>query len=383
MLNCINHFDVIIVGAGPAGASCALALKNANLTILLIDKDSFPRDKICGDAIGGRSVKLLEKLSPGFVAELREFEKKEFISTTRFVIDETPFNLFWQNESYCVKRKDFDNLLLTHTLNNVKNLTFKPNFKIDEIVKENNKIVVGNKNTNTYYSSSILVAADGSQSFLAKQLIDFKLDPANFSAAVRAYYTNVSEVLPNQTEVHFNKDFWPGYFWIFPVNTNTVNVGFGCLSSEVSKRKINLKASLNQIIQASPELSRRFANAEMDGDIKGFGLAMGSKKVQLYGDNFLLIGDAASLIDPKSGDGISNAIESGSVAADIITDAYKNNNFSKEFLKKYKLELNKKIGKELFISTMILRAGMYFPFFLPTLSYLMRVKWLRQLARKF
>jgi flavin-dependent dehydrogenase len=58
-----KHFDVIIVGAGPAGASCALALQNANLNILLLDKHSFPRDKVCGDAIGGRSIKLLEKNS--------------------------------------------------------------------------------------------------------------------------------------------------------------------------------------------------------------------------------------------------------------------------------------------------------------------------------
>jgi geranylgeranyl reductase family protein len=383
MIKSVKHFDVIIVGAGPAGATCALALKNTNLSILLIDKATFPRDKICGDAIGGRSVKLLEKLAPALVEELREFEKKEFIATTRvFIDDKKPFNLYWKNESYCIKRIDFDALLLNYALQNVENLVFESNFKVDEVVKEKDTIIVGNKNAHIYFSANIIVAADGSQSFLAKRLIDLKLDPANFSAAVRAYYANVEGILPNQTEVHIYKEHLPGYFWVFPINTATANVGFGCLSSKISKQKINLKDSLTQIITTTPQLSKRFENAQIESDIKGFGLALGSRKIKWYGNNFLLIGDAASLIDPKSGDGISNAIESATIAANTIINAHKMNDFSEKTLKKYKIDLTKKIGNELFISTIILRIITYLPFLLPFIPYLMQSKWLRNLARK-
>jgi len=174
----------------------------------------------------------------------------------------------------------------------------------------------------------------------------------------------------------------PGYFWIFPLGDKTANVGFGMLSKEISKRKINLKQSLTQIISENPELQSRFQNAKMEGDIKGFGLALGSRKIPLYGNNFVLIGDAAPLIDPKSGDGISNAIESGITAANTLINAHKIGDFSAEYLKNYPIDLDKKIGKELFNSTLVLRIITYLPFLLNLLPDLMKNKFLLKLARR-
>ena len=383
MTNTVRHFDVIIVGAGPAGTSCSLALKDSNLNILLVDKESFPRDKICGDAIGGRSIKSLHKYAPELIEEIRNFGMKEFISTTRVFIDnQKPFNLYWKNESYCIKRFDFDGLLLKHAVKTGRTLTFKANFKIDDVIKECDRILIGNKSANTYYSANIVVAADGSQSFLAKQLIDLQLDPFNFSAAVRAYYSNVDGIMPNQTEVHIYKENMPGYLWIFPLGNNTSSVGFGMLSNKISKRKINLRNSLTEIISKNPQLKKRFEGAKMETEIKGFGLALGSRNVKLYGNNFLLIGDAGSLIDPKSGDGISNAIESGFISATTIIKAHKINDFSKKSLKKYKTDLFKKIGNELLISTIILRIATYLPFVIKIIPTLMRGKWFLTLARR-
>lgn len=379
-----KHFDVIIVGAGPAGASCALALQNANLNILLLDKHSFPRDKVCGDAIGGRSIKLLEKIAPDFVNELRIFEKKEFISTTRVFIDNyKPFNLYWKNESYCIKRVDFDDLLLKHAIQSGKTLQFQDNFKVDTIIQEDTTIIIGNKSSNTYFSANMMIAADGSQSFLAKQLIDLKLDNHNFSAAVRAYYSNVGGLLPNQTEVHIYKNILPGYLWVFPLGQNLSNVGLGMLSDQVAKRKFDLKQSLKDNLLHHPNLKDRFKDAKLETDVKGFGLALGSRKLTYYGNRFLLIGDAASLIDPKSGDGISNAIESGMIAATTIIHAHQQNDFSKDVLVKYQNDLTKKLGKELRNSTIILRVITYLPFLIPIVPFLMRSKWLTNIARRF
>lgn len=373
MTQSVTHFDVIIVGAGPAGTACALALKDSGLNILMLDKHSFPRDKICGDAVGGRSIKNLEKFSPELVEELRSLGTKELNTTTRiFIYDKQPFNLYWKNEAYCIKRYDFDALLFKHAMKINKTLTFKGDFKVDDVIKQQGKVVVGNKKSDTYYSANIVVAADGSQSFLAKQLIDLKLDPNNFSAAVRAYFSNVEGVLPNQTEAHFIKESMPGYFWIFPVGNNVANVGYGMLSNEISRRKINLKQSFTQIISQHPQLKKRFENATIESDIEGFGLALGSRKVEVYGDNFLLVGDAASLIDPKAGDGISNAIDSGIISANAIINAHQKNDFSKEGLKNYKTDLNKRLGKELFISTAILRMGTYCPFVINMVPALMK-----------
>lgn len=379
----LKHFDVIIAGAGPAGTACALALKNSGLNILMLDKEFFPRDKICGDAVGGRSVKTLYKYAPELIEELRNHGQKEFISTTRiFIQNKRPFNLYWTNEAYCIKRYHFDALLLKHAIKNCSSLTFKDGFKIDDVIKEENKLLVGNKKENIYYSANIVVAADGSQSFLAKKLIDFKPAPSHFSAAVTAYYSNVSGIVTNQTEIHIYKESLPGYLWIFPVGNSIVNVGLGMLSKEVSKRKINLKQNLSKIIAEHPELKARFTHAKMESDIKGFGLALGSRKVNLYGDNFLMVGDAASLIDPKSGDGISNAIESGVISADTIITAHQLNNFSKQILMRYEADLNKRIGRELLISTILFRLGTYLPFIIGIVPTLMRSKWFSNMAKR-
>jgi len=164
-----KHYDVIIVGAGPAGTSCALALAKSNLKILLVDKESFPRDKICGDAVVGRSIKTLFKFAPQLIDELREFEQKERISTTRiFINQKKPFNIYWNNEAYCIKRIHFDALLLKHALINGQQTSINYNTIINDVTHINGIIMVGNKESNTYFSANIVVAADGSQSFWQK-----------------------------------------------------------------------------------------------------------------------------------------------------------------------------------------------------------------------
>jgi flavin-dependent dehydrogenase len=111
----------------------------------------------------------------------------------------------------------------------------------------------------------------------------------------------------NYIELHFLKDFLPGYLWIFPLPNGLCNVGAGILSSHASRNHINLRDRLMRAIRNHPDLSSRFTNAEMIGKVEGWGLPLGSKRRRLSGDNFLLTGDAASLIDPFTGEGISNS----------------------------------------------------------------------------
>ena len=95
------------------------------------------------------------------------------------------------------------------------------------------------------------------------------------------------------------------------MNDGKANVGIGMLSSHISQKKINLKVVLQKLIETHPQLKDRFINAKALESIKGFGLPLGSKKRRLSGDRYVLTGDAASLIDPFSGEGIGNAIRSG------------------------------------------------------------------------
>ena len=186
------------------------------------------------------------------------------------------------------------------------------------------------------------------------------MDPKHNAAAVRAYYENVGgNHADNFIELHFLKDYLPGYFWIFPLPNGGANVGFGMLSSTISERKINLKKALLDIIENRPGIKERFANAKLDGDIVGFPLPLGSKRRQLSGDNYMLIGDAACLVDPLTGEGIGNAVYSGYIAADQAEKCLKANDFSAEFMKDHDVRVWRVMGTELNLSYRLQRLGNY------------------------
>jgi flavin-dependent dehydrogenase len=122
------------------------------------------------------------------------------------------------------------------------------------------------------------------------------------------------------------------------------------LSSVVSRKKVNLKDTLTRLIKSHPELRERFKNAQPLETAKGYGLPLGSKKRALSGDRFLLTGDAASLIDPFSGEGIANAIRSGRIAAAHILKCFERKDFSKSFNEQYDQEIYRRMWNELKLS---------------------------------
>jgi flavin-dependent dehydrogenase len=178
------------------------------------------------------------------------------------------------------------------------------------------------------------------------------MEHKHFSAGIRAYYKGVSGMdKDNFIELHFLKDFLPGYFWIFPLPNGMANIGVGMRSDKVSRNKINLKEELKRILIDYPGLKERFSQAEPVGDVKGFGLPLGSKKRLISGDHFMLTGDAASLIDPFTGEGISNAMISGMHAADQVERCLHGNDYSAECMIQYDKKVYARLGKELNIST--------------------------------
>ena len=129
----------------------------------------------------------------------------------------------------------------------------------------------------------------------------------------------------NFIELYFFKDFVPGYLWVFPLPNNEANVGIGLLSSFISKKSVNLKEIFQKQLKEHPAFQERFKDAVPIETIKGYGLPLGSAMKQISGNRFLLLGDAASLIDPFSGEGIANGIRSGRLAADVVKEAMTKN----------------------------------------------------------
>ncbi|MTI21718.1 geranylgeranyl reductase family protein [Fulvivirga sp. RKSG066] len=349
------EYDIIIVGAGPAGCACAYQLRNEKLKIALIDKATFPRDKICGDALSADVINQLYRMDERLAADFESFGKKIDSHGVRFVAPNSQhIDIDFANPNhgkaagYISKRIDFDQFLFDQ-VKDQSNLTVITGQKVDDIKVSKNSVEL--KINNSRIFSKLIIGADGAHSIVNKKLGQIKVEKNHYCAGIRCYYDRVSQMHPkNHIELHFYDDVLPGYLWIFPLPNGQANVGLGMLSSEVSMRKINLKQKLEELVKKHPNLINRFENAEPMEKPQGFGLPIGSKKRPLSGDRFLLLGDAASLIDPFTGEGIGNALRSGRIAAEHIVNAIGLNDFSKEFNKRYDKVIYQKMWNELRIS---------------------------------
>ncbi len=340
-----THYDVIISGAGPAGSTCALALKESGLRVALLDRATFPRDKVCGDAIPGRAVKTLYKINPKYETAFKAFAPKLATRKTTLFYKGRNIAFNWVGEAYTSARLDFDNFLFSLATDNSR-ADIYIDTEIKTVMREGDGFGLVTRDGRTF-TCKMLVGADGAHSAVARQLAGRVMDRHNHVGSVRAYYANISGLDPNTTEVYFDKEFLPSYLWVFPLPGNTANVGFGMLSSEIAKRKADLKKLFYQFLERSPELQQRLGNAKQTSPLEGFGLPLGATDVTISGAGFILTGDAASLIDPISGDGIGNAMLSGKLAAEQVIQCFAANDFSAPFIKSYDRALMGAIGSEL------------------------------------
>ena len=305
-----TDYDVIIVGAGPGGCACAMSLADSDLSVCIIEKSSFPRDKICGDALSPDVLNQLSNLNRDLKQEFLDKHNTRKVSVTGVRVISAngkiaELNINNSNEDitgWVVKRIDFDNFLFEQT-QEFPHVTILQEKKVVDIeVLPEFVIVTADDLTVT---ASIIIGADGAQSIVSKKLTGHKIDRDHYCGAVRTYYRNVKGFhADGMIELHFYKRLLPGYFWVFPLPDNEANVGLGMLSSFISKRSVNLKQQMLDVIANEPVLKERFADAHMVDEMRGFGLPLGSQKRTLSGDRFMLIGDAASLIDPITGEGV-------------------------------------------------------------------------------
>lgn len=355
------HYPIVIAGAGPAGATASLFLENEKIPHLLLEKDVFPRDKICGDAISSKALTVIAKLKPEAV---KEFGLDSTKSLLTYGIQFTAPNgkgidiAFPKINSelpigFISRRIDFDAFLFNQ-LKESNNCTIWQNAELKNASytdSDNVSLTINHNGEEKTVTTKLVIGADGARSVVKRKLQGFEQDDKHYCGGIRAYYDNVSGLHPeNYLELHFMKELLPGYFWIFPLPGGGANVGMGMLSADIKKKKVNLRKELLNIIENHPVMKMRFANATLEGNIVGWGLPFGSKKRELTGNNFILTGDAASLIDPFTGEGVGNAVISGLVASRIAKKAVETGNYSKEFLHEYDQIMYQKLWNELKLS---------------------------------
>jgi menaquinone-9 beta-reductase len=250
---------------------------------------------------------------------------------------------------FIAKRKDFDDWLFQKARQSEHVRVFT-NTRLENFEVKNGFWEVSGKGENRF-KSRLLLVADGAQSRFVRNHLRAIPEEHHFCAGLRAYYKGIKNLNEQgYIELHFLKDVLPGYFWIFPLPNGSANVGLGIRSDVVRKRRLNLKDELHKIITTDPRIAPRFKDASADGPVLGYSLPLGSKKRSLSGEGYMLLGDAGSLIDPFTGEGIGNAMISGMKAAEVIAANYQQKNFSAEALQSYDQSVYKRLWPELSLS---------------------------------
>ncbi len=358
-------YDAIVIGSGPAGATAAMYLGQAGKKVLLVDKESFPRDKICGDAQGRKAANILKEL--GIEEGFRKLPGQNIYGITMSSPNGTLVSIDITSRDkpcpgFCHRRIVFDEYLHNEA---AKIVEFR-NMMVADIIVEGGfvkgiKDIEGNR-----YEANIVLAADGANSLVARKFGLNKNPPEHFIVGTRQYYKGVTG-MTDRIEIHLIKSLLPGYFWIFPLDNGMANVGLGMITKDMNEKKVNLKDAMLKEIKENPLFVDRFKEAEPLEDVKGWNLPLSSFHRKNHGSGFLLLGDAASLIDPLSGEGVGTAMISGKHAALAAMAAMEANDFSEKFLSVYDKKLWDEIGEEVEANYKLQKRGKRFPFLIDKL----------------
>jgi geranylgeranyl reductase family protein len=357
-------FDLIIVGAGPAGATAAIYARRYGLNTLLLDKARFPRDKICGDALGGKAVQILRDLNlleparhlPGASIKNILFGSPKHIEAR---IDLTRSSRHEFVAGFVIRRQLFDHFMFEQARSAAD--ACLEGFKVEDVLIEDGRVcgVRGRQEGQTEpceFRGHIVLGADGYKSVVARKMGLYDAERSHSIVALRQYHAHVKGFADDQIELHYVEDVIPGYFWMFPLESGYANVGIGLLSTSIKRRKLNLRKALEAAIH-SPHFRDRFTHATPCEPSIGWNLLVGSKHRKNYGAGFMLLGDAAGVIDPFTGEGIGNAMYSSRYAVETAREACDAGDFSAAFLRRYDQRLWDDIGDELRVSTRLQTIG--------------------------
>ena len=333
-------YDIVIIGAGPAGSAAAITIAKKGHSVLLIDKFSFPREKICGDGLTGDSLNMLKELGVWSKIEPTAYRSSKvelFPNRNKSFILESPV--------YTVKREHLDKILLDHAVfcgAEFRQLNFK-----GEIEQKKNYIFLKTEDNNLQtvkITAKFGLFSTGCQ--FSKSLKKFNLARPDL-IAVRGYYKanwNIKHPL-----VFLSNDLRNGYFWIFPMGNNEFNIGYGTNSYQ----KIDLKNKLYEFI--SHKIPFKDISGYWASPVKGSFLRTNlSNTGKGVSKNILFAGEVLGSTLPFTGEGIGKALETGIIAGETVYQALLKNDTS--ILTKY----NERIKNELQIKYRPYRIASFF-----------------------
>lgn len=322
--------DVIVVGAGPGGSATATYLARHGLSVTLLEKSHFPREKVCGDGLTPRATRALTKIGIDTSEEAGWIHNKGLRVYGGHV---EPFELLWPDLTdfppYGVQRPraDFDDMLAQHAVAAGAELVQGANVTGAVLDERTGRITGVETKDGRVFKAPYVVAADGNSSRLSVSMGLNKIDSRPMGVAVRTYYKSPQT---NDPFLESHLQLWdgepgkstllPGYGWIFPMGDGTCNVGLGVLSTSKGFGQTNYRDLLKRWLAATPE-EWGYREENMVGKVQSAALPMAFNRQPHYGRGLVLVGDAGGMVSPFNGEGIAYAMEAGEMAANALAEA--------------------------------------------------------------
>jgi menaquinone-9 beta-reductase len=317
--------DVIVVGAGPAGSTVGYYLASAGLDVLMLEKTTFPREKVCGDGLTPRAVKALAAMG----VPISESDGWQRHKGLRIIGGGGRIELDWPDlSSYpgyglVRARTDFDQILARHAAGAGAKIMEGTPVDGPVLDERTGRIAGVTTKDGRSFRAPLVVAADGNSSRLSVSMGLHKREDRPLGVAVRTYYTSPrhkDEYLEAWLDLWDGSSLLPGYGWIFGMGDGTSNVGVGLLNTSTGFGEIDYRALLRKWLAAMPA-EWGFREENRTQPIRGAALPMGFNRTPHYTRGLLLAGDAGGMVNPFNGEGIAYAMESGELAARVVTQA--------------------------------------------------------------
>lgn len=334
--------DVIIVGGGPAGSVLAWELARAGVSALVLERTRFPREKVCGDYVEPRGLRILERI--GCLERLERSARLPITRTAIFAQWESrysgaiPFyarNGKLPSHGYVIPREELDTVLLEAAV--AAGATVHEETTVTEVRAGSGGVEVSAEHGSgaRRYRAHLVVGADGANSVVARSqglLVD---DPRRTVVARRGYAVVEGDV--GENAVFFDDSLFPGYGWAFPMADGRVNVGIGLLSETRQRLNVALPALFEQFLAGLRQHWPRAGTLALDGrPIGGIVKTYGGVGPNHF-DGGVLVGEAGCFVDPMTGEGITPGMESALLAAPTLISSLEKGKFHAGALSSYEI----------------------------------------------
>lgn len=341
--------SICIIGAGPAGVVTALFLAKQGIKSVLLDKSSFPRQKPCADCVTGNALRILKEINPEFINGLVQ---------TGHLLPIGGINAYSSNHSkikfdflplepntaepscYTIQRESFDTYLLEEA-KNTGFVTVLENFTVSNLNFTSTQVEIQGKNGENIIADCV-VNATGSNGKLDEKLFGVKPKQDHTAIGIRTYFKNIDLANADFCELYLSRKLMPGGMYVSPMPNNEVNVNMVVRLDKQKKHKIDLKQTFEDFLENNPLAKAKFANATQLRNFEGSQLKLGTLKRTIHRERYIMVGDAAGLIDILSANGMPQAFMSGKIAAEHLSKCVEKNDFSEKRLKAYEKQVFKR-----------------------------------------